>query len=143
MKSICLWANMKSDLLSFCKMEGNSLACPHYSDLSKRTRPDLLTCVRVLCGRVLILTVTDIALLTRVLKYLSGTVGYGLRFNKVIELSDGPFSPRTRHLSIKLFFAKQNFDLKDIVIRFCRSESMLADMLTKALVGAKFRLLSS
>ena len=105
----------ESDLLSFCKMEGDSQACPNHSNkfnmasddinlldeneksyfhtvmakllyLSKRTRPDLLTCVSVLCGRVLNPTVTDMTLLPRVSKYLSGTVGYGLCFNKVMRI---------------------------------------------------------
>ena len=59
----------------------------------------------------------------------------------VLEMirSDGPFSLRTRHLSIKLFFVKQFVDKKEVMVKFCRTEAMVADMLTKALVGSTFR----
>ena len=55
--------------------------------------------------------------------------------------SDGPFSLRTRHLGIKLFFTKQYVDSKDIVVKYCRTDAMLADIFTKSLIGVKFRLL--
>ena len=54
---------------------------------------------------------------------------------------DGPYSLRTRHLSIRLFFSKQFVDNGDIVVRYCATENMIADMLTKPLVGARFRML--
>ena len=53
--------------------------------------------------------------------------------------SDGPFSLRTRHLNIKFFFVKQFVDNHDIIIRYCRTDAMVADLLTKPLIGKTFR----
>ena len=53
---------------------------------------------------------------------------------------NGPYSLRTRHLNIRLFFSKQLVDNGDIVVRYCATENMIADMLTKPLVGARFRM---
>ena len=50
--------------------------------------------------------------------------------------SDGPLNLGTRHLGIKLFFTKQYVESKEIVVKYCRTDTMLA-----ALIGAKFRLL--
>ena len=50
--------------------------------LAKRTRPDILTAVSILCGRVLNATEYDLQLAMKVIKYLNGTVGYGLHFDK-------------------------------------------------------------
>ena len=52
---------------------------------------------------------------------------------------DGPYSLRTRHLSIRLFISTQFVDNGDIVARNCATENMIADMLTKPLVGTRFR----
>ena len=53
--------------------------------------------------------------------------------------SDGPFSLRTRHLNIKLFFINQFVKNDDIIIRFCRTDAMVADILTKPVIGKTFR----
>ena len=199
--------------------------------LAKRTRGDILTPVSVICSRVEEPSQNDLVKLLKIIKYILGTIGYGLKFEKksptgslslyydvsfetdikfksrtgiivmygdapvvcksnaqhivtkssaeaelvalcdgvsvligcrnflthldveltpsvvyednkaVLEMvkSDGPFSLRTRHMGIKLFFTKQYVDNGDIVIKYCPTDSMLADMMTKALTGIKFR----
>ena len=49
--------------------------------LAKRTRPDILTAISILCGRVLNATEYDLQLAIKVVKYLNGTRGYGLNFD--------------------------------------------------------------
>ena len=45
----------------------------------------------------------------------------------------------TRQLSIKLFFVKQHVVNGDLIFRYCNTDAMIADMMTKALIGIKFR----
>ena len=60
----------------------------------------------------------------------------------VLEMvkSDDPFSLRTRNMNIK-FFSKQFVDNNDIIIRLCRTDATIADLLTKPLIGRLFRTL--
>ena len=51
---------------------------------------------------------------------------------------DGPYSLRKRHKR-RLFYSNHFVDNGDIVVRYCTTESMIADMLTKPLVGARLR----
>ena len=53
--------------------------------------------------------------------------------------SDGPFSLRTRNFNINCFLLlKKIVDSNDIINRFCRTETMIADLLTKPLIGKQF-----
>ena len=52
---------------------------PH---LAKRTRPDILIAVSILCGRVLNATEYNIQMATKVIKYLNGLCGYDLHLAK-------------------------------------------------------------
>ena len=55
-------------------------------------------------------------------------------------LKRGPSSQlRTRHLSIRYHFVGDMVRRGEVKIRYCPSEDMLADGLTKPLVGALFR----
>jgi len=54
--------------------------------VAKRTRPDILTAVNVCCGHVLKPREQDWARLDRVMRYLHGTVGRGVRFDKARPL---------------------------------------------------------
>ena len=49
-----------------------------------------------------------------------------------------PCSESTRHIGIRFFFAKDKVDSQEIVIEYCSTDDMLADILTKPLVGSNF-----
>ena len=49
-----------------------------------------------------------------------------------------PASDATRHIAIRFFFAKDHVDNGELTIVHCPTEDMLADILTKPLVGRKF-----
>ena len=250
----------EQDVIEFCGIGDKKLMCPNLSDmfdpketnaldttdskmfhtivakllyLAKRTRPDILTVISLLCSRVQSPTQYDKNLLGRVVCYINDTIGYGLKFSKsgcvgqlntycdaaygidegfksrsgivisyggapvyaksgkqtivtkssaeaelvslcdgvgtllacrnfveglgvslspsvvhednqaVLELvkADGPYNMRTRHMSIKLFFIKQFVDKGILNVVYCNTDVMLADLLTKALTGPKFRVL--
>ena len=44
-------------------------------------------------------------------------------------------SHRTRHYKVKYFLVKEHIDEGDVIMQFCRTLFMWADMLTKALQG--------
>ena len=48
-------------------------------------------------------------------------------------------SKRTKHIKAKYFFIKHYYDSGEINLRFCPTEQMWADILTKPLQGVKFR----
>jgi len=48
-------------------------------------------------------------------------------------------SKRTKHIKAKYFFIKHYYDSGEINFRFCPTEQMWADILTKPLQGVKFR----
>ena len=52
--------------------------------------------------------------------------------------SDGPSSLRTRH-EYFLFFTKQFVESNDIIVRFCRTDAVVADILIKPVIGKLFR----
>ena len=55
--------------------------------------------------------------------------------------ADGSYNMRTRHMSIKLFFIKQFVDNGILNVVYCNTNAILADLLTKAITGLKFRVL--
>jgi hypothetical protein len=52
-------------------------------------------------------------------------------------------SQRTKHMEIKYFFAKDRVEIGDITLEYMPTGDMLADLLTKPLVGEQFRSLAS
>ena len=55
-------------------------------------------------------------------------------------LKRGPSAQlRTRHLSIRHHFAGDLMKRGELVIEYCPTEDMVADILTKPLVGQQFR----
>ena len=48
-------------------------------------------------------------------------------------------SKRTKHIKAKYFFIKHYYDSGDINLRYCPTEQMWADVLTKPLQGVQFR----
>ena len=55
-------------------------------------------------------------------------------------LKRGPSAQmRTRHLSIRHHFAGDLMKKKELVIEYCPTENMIADLLTKPMVGEPFR----
>jgi len=45
---------------------------------------------------------------------------------------------RTRHFNIKYYYVTDLIERKELTIEFCPTDRMLADYMTKPLVGAKF-----
>ena len=58
-----------------------------------------------------------------------------------LVMADGPYNMRTRHMSTKLFFIKQFVDKGILSVVYCNTDAMLADLLTKAITGPRFRVL--
>ena len=50
---------------------------------------------------------------------------------------------RTRHFDIKLFYLTDLVKREEIQIKYCPTEKMIADFMTKPLVGTKFMSLSN
>ena len=48
-------------------------------------------------------------------------------------------SKRTKHIQIRYFFIKDKIDNKEVSVKYCPTEDMWADVLTKPLQGKKFR----
>ena len=51
-------------------------------------------------------------------------------------------SDRTRHVKIGYFFANQFLENGEMKIKYCPTESMVADILTKPIVGSQFKVLA-
>ena len=50
-------------------------------------------------------------------------------------------SKRTRHFNIRLFYVKNLVERGEVSIRYCPTEDMIADYMTKPTVGKKFQML--
>ena len=50
----------------------------------------------------------------------------------------GPIHARTRYIGVKFYFAKQYIDAGDMVMVYCPTEEMIADVMTKPVMGALF-----
>jgi hypothetical protein len=48
-------------------------------------------------------------------------------------------SKRTKHIKSKYFLIKDYYDAKEIDVKFCPTDEMWSDVLTKPLQGQKFR----
>ena len=48
---------------------------------------------------------------------------------------------RAKHIKVRLFWLKDLIDDGDIAIKYVPSEELVADLLTKAMTGAKFKYL--
>jgi hypothetical protein len=46
---------------------------------------------------------------------------------------------KTRHFDIKYFYITDLIENKEVTIKYCPTDSMAADYMTKPLTGAKFR----
>ena len=49
-----------------------------------------------------------------------------------------PTSERTRHIAIRFFFVKDRVDSEEVKLKYCKTEDMTADVLTKPLQGRQF-----
>ena len=56
---------------------------------------------------------------------------------KMIE-NGRPTSEKTRHFNIRFFFIKDRIDAKEVEVRYCPTDDLVADTLTKILQGFKF-----
>ena len=71
-----------SELLSDDKKKNFHTGAAKLLFLAKRTRPDVLTATSVCCGRVTKPTQQDWKRLDRIFRYLYGTFGYGVKFQR-------------------------------------------------------------
>lgn len=51
---------------------------------------------------------------------------------------DKPMTDGSKHMEVQRLFVKEHIDGEKIKIQYCRTEDMIADVLTKALTGAQF-----
>ena len=58
----------------------------------------------------------------------------------LLEQGTGSFK-RAKHIKVRYFWLKDLIDEKEIVLLYIPSEELVADMLTKATTGAKFKYL--
>jgi hypothetical protein len=47
-------------------------------------------------------------------------------------------SNRTKHIKIRYFWIKDKIDSGDVILKYKKTEEMIADLMTKALVGSQF-----
>ena len=59
-----------------------------------------------------------------------------MKLQKNGKLSSGK---RTRHFDIKLFYITDLIDRDEVEVRYCPTDEMIADYMSKLLVGAKFQ----
>ena len=57
-----------------------------------------------------------------------------------IEQGTGSFK-RAKHIKVRYFWLKDLIDEEEIVLKYIPSEELVADLLTKAITGAKFKYL--
>jgi hypothetical protein len=50
----------------------------------------------------------------------------------------GPIHARTRYIGVKLYFVKDHVDTGELIVEYCKSEDMIADLMTKPVGGALF-----
>ena len=50
----------------------------------------------------------------------------------------GPIHARTRYIGVKLYFTKDHVDSGELVVVYCMTKDMLADLMTKAVGGELF-----
>jgi hypothetical protein len=58
---------------------------------------------------------------------------------KLIKNGRASSGPKTRHMNIRYFFIKDRLQSENIQVKYCPTESMLADFFTKPLQGRLFR----
>ena len=47
---------------------------------------------------------------------------------------------RTRHFDIKLFYVTDLVERDEVLVKYCPTDDMIADYMTKPLVGSKFKM---
>ena len=76
--------------------------------------------------------------------------GYGLGKSVIMEDNKStiemikagrPTSFRTKHISMRYFFAKDYIEAGELDVQYCLTSDMISDMLTKPLMGAQFNYL--
>ena len=59
-----------------------------------------------------------------------------MKLQKNRKLSNGK---RTRHFDIKLFYITDSIERDEVEVRYCSTDEMIKDYMSKPLVGAKFQ----
>ena len=62
---------------------------------------------------------------------------------KLEENGKSSSGKRTRHFNIKYFYVTDLVKRKEIILKYCPTDKMIADYMTKPLVGAKFHFFRS
>jgi hypothetical protein len=57
---------------------------------------------------------------------------------KLEENGKASSGKRTRHFNIKYFYITDLIERKEVQVEYCPTDAMIADYMTKPLVGAKF-----
>ena len=56
-----------------------------------------------------------------------------------MELTKSPkFQNRTKHIDVSYHYVREQVDNKNISVKYCRTEDMLADVMTKGLSKVQF-----
>ena len=56
-----------------------------------------------------------------------------------MELTKNPkFHNRTKHIEVSYHYVREQVDNKNISVKYCRTEDMLADVMTKGLSKVQF-----
>ena len=55
----------------------------------------------------------------------------------MLKQGTGSFK-RAKHIKVRFFWLKDLIDAEEIVLKYCKSEELVADLLTKPVTGAKF-----
>jgi hypothetical protein len=58
----------------------------------------------------------------------------------LLEQGTGSFK-RAKHIKVRYFWVKELIDEGEVILRYIPSEKLVADLLTKAVTGAKFKYL--
>jgi hypothetical protein len=125
---------------------GGTLSLGKGSVYSASTRQKLNTTSSTEAELVAVDDVMPLILWTR---YFLAAQGYDVKENKVFQDNQSAIllekngrrssSRRTRHINIRYFFVTDRIQAKELMVEYCPTGEMLADMFTKPLQGSLFR----
>ena len=99
-------------------------------------------------------TASEIYALSSAVSLICGAVNflrsYGVKIKDIIVHEDNeavlklvkgtkPMNDLSKHMEIQRLFIKDNIEQEDMMLVYCKSEEMIADVLTKAMSGALFK----
>ncbi|XP_020086744.1 uncharacterized protein LOC109709084 [Ananas comosus] len=99
------------------------------------TRPDISFSVNAACQHMESSTMQDFQNVKRILRYISGTIDFGIR---ILSQINPIFHARSKHIEIDYHFIREKVAFGHLVTRFVSSPHQLADVLTKPLSKSGF-----